>query len=70
MFGTALSYVTMRLLGVEADAPEIVRAREWVSHGVRRLGGWDWGGCVVVVGWGVGAGGLMMNSARLITNTC
>jgi hypothetical protein len=30
------SYVTLRLLGVEADAPEIVRAREWVSR--RRLG--------------------------------
>ena len=27
MFGTALNYVTMRLLGVDRDDPDIVRAR-------------------------------------------
>jgi len=34
MFGTALNYVVLRLLGVPADEPRMVQARAWVhSHG-------------------------------------
>lgn len=39
VFGTALNYVTMRLLGVSSEDPDIVRARaclhelgQWLSH--------------------------------------
>ncbi|OUS43725.1 putative cycloartenol synthase [Ostreococcus tauri] len=43
MFGTVLTYVAMRLLGKEADAPECVEAREWI---VSR------GGATQVPSWG------------------
>lgn len=34
MFGTALNYVAMRILGVDRDDPDAVRARAWIlSHG-------------------------------------
>lgn len=34
MFGTALNYVTMRLLGVAADDPRAAKARAWIhAHG-------------------------------------
>ena len=39
MFGTALSYVTLRLLGVGPDAAGMAEAREWVS-GAQQGAGW------------------------------
>jgi hypothetical protein len=32
MFGTALNYVTLRLLGVPADDSTLAAARSWVRH--------------------------------------
>lgn len=43
MFGTALSYVTLRLLGVGADAPEAARARAWMHAR---------GGAAAITSWG------------------
>lgn len=43
MFGTALSYVTMRLLGVDPDDPVIVKSREWMH---------DRGGADSITSWG------------------
>lgn len=43
MFGTGLNYVAMRLLGVGADDPAAVRAREWIQRH---------GGCGGIPGWG------------------
>ncbi|PXF45995.1 Cycloartenol synthase [Gracilariopsis chorda] len=43
MFGTALSYVSMRLLGVGPDHPDAMRARQWVL---------DHGGAGGIPGWG------------------
>ena len=52
MFGTALSYVTLRLLGVGPDDAGMQPARDWVSPGWgggrrgRRGRGLDWIGSV------------------------
>lgn len=57
VFGTALNYVTMRLLGVDRDDPDIVRARghlhqlggangipSWGKFWLSVLGVYDWSG--------------------------
>ena len=43
MFGTCLSYVSMRLLGMAADAPETARARAWMHAR---------GGAPFITSWG------------------
>eukprot|EP00731_Ephydatia_muelleri_P037501 Em0488g5a len=43
VFGTALNYVTMRLLGVVRDDPDVARARTLLHH---------LGGAVCVPSWG------------------
>ncbi|GBG00568.1 cycloartenol synthase [Raphidocelis subcapitata] len=43
MFGTALSYVTMRLLGMGPEVPELARAREWIHSR---------GGATHITSWG------------------
>ena len=43
MFGTALNYVTMRLLGVARDDPDVARARTLLHH---------LGGAVCIPSWG------------------
>jgi hypothetical protein len=39
MFGTALSYVTLRLLGAGADEPGLEAARAWVRQWLSTLPG-------------------------------
>ncbi len=43
MFGTALSYVTLRILGVGAGDCQLEAARVWVSWGVGWAVGAAWG---------------------------
>ncbi len=43
MFGTVLQYVTLRLLGRNADSPEMTRAREWIQQH---------GGATLIPPWG------------------
>lgn len=43
MFGTALSYVTLRILGVDAGDRQLEAARVWVSWGVGWAAGAAWG---------------------------
>lgn len=43
MFGTALNYVAMRLLGVDRDDPDIVRARALLHQ---------LGGAIGIPSWG------------------
>ena len=43
VFGTALNYVVLRLLGVERDDPRCVSARTWLSAR---------GGCLGIPSWG------------------
>ena len=43
MFGTVLSYVSLRLLGLDADDPTCVRARKWIVEG---------GGAINIPSWG------------------
>ena len=43
MFGTVLSYVTLRLLGVEASHPTAAKARTWML---------EHGGATAVPSWG------------------
>lgn len=43
MFGTALNYVSMRILGAEADDPDCVSARAWIEAN---------GGAGGIPGWG------------------
>ena len=43
MFGTVLSYVSMRLLGLDASHDAITRARSWIIEG---------GGAVMIPSWG------------------
>ncbi|NUP11887.1 MAG: terpene cyclase/mutase family protein [Polyangiaceae bacterium] len=45
MFGTAMNYVALRLLGVPADDPRAVRARKWIhtEGGAQRVP--TWGKC-------------------------
>lgn len=42
MFGTALQYVALRLLGMDKDAPQTTKARAWIlaSGGATGLPGW------------------------------
>ncbi len=43
VFGTALNYVTMRLLGVSSDDPDAVRARSFLHN---------LGGAIGIPSWG------------------
>ena len=49
MFGTALSYVSLRLLGAGADEPGLEAARAWVSKVALRACCWLAGGWLA--GW-------------------
>jgi lanosterol synthase len=36
MFGTVMQYVSLRLLGVDKNHPQLIKAREWIKkHGVQ-----------------------------------
>ncbi|MCW5907101.1 MAG: terpene cyclase/mutase family protein [Chitinophagales bacterium] len=43
MFGTAMQYVALRLLGMEADSPELTKARKWIHANASALGIPSWG---------------------------
>lgn len=43
MFGTALQYVSLRLLGAKADEPEIIAARKWIHANGGATGIPSWG---------------------------
>ena len=43
MFGTALNYVTLRLLGVGPDDSAMEASRAWVSYSLPKLS-WRWTG--------------------------
>lgn len=43
MFGTAMQYVSLRLLGYSANAPELVAARNWIHANGTALGIPSWG---------------------------
>ena len=43
MFGTVLQYVSLRIMGAKSDAPEIIKARKWIT---------DNGGATGIPSWG------------------
>jgi squalene/oxidosqualene cyclase-like protein len=43
MFGTAMQYVSLRLLGLSADDPEMIAARKWIHQNGTALGIPSWG---------------------------
>lgn len=43
MFGTATNYISMRLLGVEADDPQSIKARQWILNNDGAEGCASWG---------------------------
>eukprot|EP00731_Ephydatia_muelleri_P038519 Em0789g1a len=73
VFGTALNYVTMRLLGVARDDPDVARARTLLHHlgGAVCIPSWGkfWLAVLNVYHWN-GSSGIPPNGYRYIPPTC